>query len=133
MAPGSFSTAEKHEVTPPRGGGRVLAFRVMVCHLSPSAEGEARVRVPALCPSCHSNQVKKRGKTATREQRYRCQNRECSHQSFLLAPASQGRLPEIKQQVIELSLNGGGNRDTARVLPISLTAVRNELKEKGLH
>ena len=91
------------------------------------------VRIPVLCPYCHSDQVRKRVKTETGQQRYRCQNRECSHQSFLLASAYKGRLPEIKQQVIELSLNGSGIRDTARVLQISPTTVINELKKRGLH
>jgi len=75
--------------------------------------------------------VVKRGKTDTGKQRYRCQNPDCSHQSFLLDPAYKGRLPEVKQQVIELSLNGSGIRDTARVLQISPTTVIQELKKKG--
>ena len=54
-----------------------------------------------------------------------------SHQSFLLNSAYKGRSPEIKQQVIEMSLNGSGVRDTARVLGISPTTVLNELKKKG--
>jgi insertion element IS1 protein InsB len=91
------------------------------------------VRIPVLCPYCQSDQVVKRGKTATGKQRYRCQNPDCSHQSFLLDPAYKGRLPEIKQQVIEMGLNGGGVRDTARVLKISPTTVINELKKRGLH
>jgi transposase-like protein len=41
-------------------------------------------------------------------------------------------LPEIKQQVIEMSLNGSGIRDTARVLQISTATVIHELKKKGL-
>jgi len=36
---------------------------------------------------------------------------------------------EIKQQVIDMSLNGNGIRDTARVLKISPTTVINELKK----
>ena len=56
----------------------------------------------------------------------------CSHQSFLLDPAYRGRLPEIKQQVIEMSLNGSGVRDTARMLKISTATVIHELKKKGL-
>ena len=67
-----------------------------------------------VCPYCHGKQVVKRGKTDTGKQRYRCQNEECSHHSFLLNPAYKGRLPEIKQQIIEMSLNGSGVRDTAR-------------------
>jgi transposase-like protein len=91
------------------------------------------VRMPVPCPYCQSGQVVKRGKTDTRKQRYRCQNPDCSHQSFLLGPAYQGRLPEIKQQVIEMSLNGSGVRYTARVLKISTATVIHELKKKGLH
>jgi transposase-like protein len=89
--------------------------------------------IPVLCPYCQSHQVVKRGKTDTEKQRYRCQNPECSHQSFLLDPAYRGRLPAIKQQVIEMSLNGSGVRDTARVLKISTATVIHELKKKGLH
>jgi transposase-like protein len=44
-----------------------------------------------VCPYCQGKQVVKRGKTETGTQRYRCQHEECSHQSFLLAPAYKGR------------------------------------------
>jgi insertion element IS1 protein InsB len=89
------------------------------------------VHIPVHCPYCQQDQVVKRGKTDTGKQRYRCQDPECSHQSFLLDPTYKGRLPEVKQQVIELSLNGSGIRDTARVLQISPTTVIQELKKKG--
>jgi transposase-like protein len=89
------------------------------------------VFTPVPCPHCQSEQVTKRGKTDTGKQRYRCQNPDCSHQSFLLDPAYRGRLPEIKQQVIEMSLNGSGVRDTARVLKISTATVIHELKKRG--
>ncbi len=90
------------------------------------------VLMPVLCPYCHHDQVVKRGKTDTGKQRYRCQNPDCSHASFLLDPAYKGRLPDMKQQVIDMSLNGSGVRDTARVLGISPTTVIHELKKKGL-
>jgi insertion element IS1 protein InsB len=83
------------------------------------------------CPYCQSDQGVKRGKTDTDKQRYRCQNSRCCHQSFLLDPAYKGRLPEIKQQVIDMSLHGSGIRDTARVLQISTATVIHELKKKG--
>ena len=89
------------------------------------------VLIPVLCPYCKSDQVVERGKTGTGKQRYRCQNPECSHSSFLLDPIYKGRLPEIKQQVIDMSLNGSGIRDTARVLGISPNTVINELKKRG--
>jgi transposase-like protein len=74
--------------------------------------------------------VSKGGKTGTEKQRYRCHNPDCSHQSFLLTSAYKGRSPEIKQQVIDLSLSGSGVRDTARVVGISPTTVLQELKKK---
>jgi transposase-like protein len=83
-----------------------------------------------VCPNCQGDQIGRRGKTDTGKQRYRCQNEECSHPSFLLDPAYKGRLPEIKQQGIEMSLNGSGIRDTARVLQISMATVINELKKR---
>ena len=89
------------------------------------------VHEPVVCPYCQGKQVVKRGKTDTGKQRYRCQNSRCCHQSFLLDPAYKGRLPEVKRQVIEMSLNGSGIRDTARVLQISTATVIHELKKKG--
>ena len=90
------------------------------------------VLIPVSCPYCQSDQVTKRGKTDTGKQRYRCQNPACSHRSFLLDPAYKGRLPAIKQRVIEMSLNGCGIRDTARVLKISTATVIQELKKRGV-
>ena len=83
-----------------------------------------------VCPYCYSDQVVKRGKTDTGKQRYRCHNAACAHQSFLLDSAYKGRLPESKQQVVEMSRNGSGIRDTARVLQISPDTVLRELKKK---
>jgi transposase-like protein len=89
------------------------------------------VHRPVACPYCQGKQVVKRGRTETGTQRYRCQNEECSHQSFLLDPAYKGRLPEIKQRIIEMSLSGSGVRDRARVLQISTATVIHELKKRG--
>jgi transposase-like protein len=88
------------------------------------------VLIPVLCPYCQSDQIVKRGKTDTGKQRYRCQNAHCPHQSFVLDPAYKGRLPAVKQQVIEMRLNASGVRDTARVLQISTDTVINELKKR---
>ena len=48
------------------------------------------VHMPVFCPYCHSDAIVKRGKTNTGKQRYRCQNEQCSHQSFLRDPAYTG-------------------------------------------
>ena len=48
------------------------------------------VRIPVRCPYCPMDHVIKGGKTRTEKQRYRCQNADCSHASFVLNPAYQG-------------------------------------------
>jgi len=40
-----------------------------------------------------------------------------------------GYLPEVKQQIVEMAVNGSGIRDTARVLKINPTTVIEELKK----
>ena len=44
-----------------------------------------------------------------------------------------GRAPAIKEQIVDMRLNGSGIRDTARVLKMSPTTVINALKKKSLH
>ena len=86
--------------------------------------------IAVQCPHCHRDQVVKRGNTARGTQRYLCQNRECTADSFLLDYRNRGWLPEVKQLIIEMSLNASGVRDTARSLHISTDTVLSELKKK---
>jgi transposase-like protein len=86
--------------------------------------------ISVRCPYCHSDQIVKRGKTRCGTQRYLCQNTACPPQSFLLEYRYQGRLPEVKQQIIDMSLNASGIRDTARVLRISTDTVLRALRQK---
>jgi transposase-like protein len=98
----------------------------------PFPEEVVRVHKLVVCPYCQSDQIIKRGKTDAEKQRDRRQNEECSHLSFLLDPAYKGRLPKITQHVIEMSLNGSGIRDTARVLQMSTATVMQELTKRDL-
>jgi insertion element IS1 protein InsB len=82
------------------------------------------------CPHCHSEQIVKRGKTRIGTQRYLCQNTACAKGSFLLDYRNRGCVPEVKHQIIDMSLNASGVRDTARVLQISTDTVLSELKKK---
>jgi len=75
--------------------------------------------VTVRCLSCDSEQVVKRGKTSRGKQRYLCQSTSCAKGSFLLDYSNRGCLPEVKQTIIDMSLNASGIRDTARVLRIS--------------
>ncbi len=88
------------------------------------------VLIPVQCPHCDSDQVVKRGKSTEGKQRYLCQNEACSHQTFILEYSYRGRAPEVKQQIVDMALNGSGIRDTARVLGISKDTVLSELKKK---
>src|SRR6185436_10472331 len=85
------------------------------------------------CPECHSIQVIKAGKQPNGTQRYRCQNPACQRTIFQLAYVAQGRLPETQRLSVEMTLNGSGIRDTARVLRVSPVTVLSVLKkEPGL-
>src|SRR5437660_747840 len=86
--------------------------------------------VTVHCPHCDSEQIVKRGKTCRGTQRYLCQNTACLIGSFLLDYRNRGCLPEVKQQIIDMSLNASGVRDTARSLHISPTTVLSALKKK---
>ena len=86
--------------------------------------------ISVRCPYCHSDQSVKRGTTRRGTQRYLCQNTACPSPSFLLEYRYQGRLPEVKQQIIAMSLNASGIRDTARVLRISTDTVLRALRKK---
>jgi insertion element IS1 protein InsB len=86
--------------------------------------------VTVHCPHCDSEQIVKRGKTRSGTQRYLCQNTACITRSFLLDYRNRGCLPEVKQQIVDMSLNASGVRDTARSLHISPTTVLRALKKK---
>ena len=86
--------------------------------------------ISVRCPYCHSDQIVKRGTTRRGTPRYLCHNTACPSPSFLLADSYQGRLSEVKQQIIAMSLNASGMRDTARVLRISTDTVLRALRKK---
>jgi IS1 family transposase len=50
--------------------------------------------------------------------------------TFLRVYAYPGRVPEVKRQSVERTLNGSGVRDMARVLQVSPTRVIGELKKR---
>jgi transposase-like protein len=92
--------------------------------------------VTVHCPHCDSEQIVKRGKTRSGTQRYLCQNTACITRGFLLDYRNSGCLPKVKQQIIDMSLNASGMRDTARSLHISpatvLACAQEERGEAGV-
>jgi IS1 family transposase/transposase-like protein len=86
--------------------------------------------IAVRCSHCHSDQIVKRGKTVRGTQRYLCQNVLCVKGSFLLDYCNRGYLPEVKELIIDMSLNASRVGDTARSLHISTNTVLSELKKK---
>jgi transposase-like protein len=86
---------------------------------------EAAVR----CPHCQSEAVVKYGKASNGKARFRCQQREDCGRTFLGTYAYPGRLPQVKQQIVEMTLNGSGIRDITRVLHVGSNTVIRELKK----
>src|SRR5258707_691956 len=82
------------------------------------------------CPHCQSGEVVKYGTAANGKDRFRCQNAARCGRTFIREYTYQGRVPQVKRQIVELTLNGSGVRDIARVLQISPTTVIGELKKR---
>lgn len=83
------------------------------------------------CPHCHSTDVVKNGFSAEGKQRYLCQEKKCSHRSFILNYSYNGCRKEVKKIIPKMVVNGSGIRDTARVLDISSHTVIKELKKNN--
>jgi insertion element IS1 protein InsB len=98
-----------------------------------ATEEDAMTYVPVHCPDCLGVDVVRYGKQRHGEQRYRCNNADCPRHIFLLQYRNQGRLPAVKQRMVDMALNGSGIRDTARVLGVSPTTVIDTLKKKNQH
>ena len=87
----------------------------------------AEAAVP--CPHCQRDAVVKYGKARNGKERFRCQQREDCGRTFLRTYTYPGRLPEVKRQMVEMTLNGSGIRDIARVLPVGPNPGIRELKK----
>ncbi len=81
------------------------------------------------CPHCQSTDVKKHGTSSNGKRRYRCLNLDCPYATFSQTIDYPGRRREVKQQIVEMTLNGSGIRDIARVLHVSTATVIKELKK----
>src|SRR2546421_12245121 len=98
--------------------------------LSLSTEGDAMVYIHVHCPDCQGIDVVRYGTQRNGVQRYRCNNTDCPRHIFLLHYQNQGRLPAVKQRIVDMALNGRGIRETARVLGVRPTTVIETIKKK---
>jgi len=83
-----------------------------------------------ICPDCSSNKIMKSGRSANGTQRYRCRNPDCATKTFMLTYSYKAYEPGIKEQIVEMAINGRGIRDTARVLKINKNTVISTFKKK---
>ncbi len=85
------------------------------------------------CPNCYSTDIVKFGKTRQGKQRFGYRESICEGRTFILEHSYPGRCRQVKQQIIDMAMNGSGIRDTARVLHVSPSTVINELKKKNIN
>src|SRR5262245_62895326 len=81
------------------------------------------------CPHCQSEAVVKYGKASNGTERFRCQQISQCGRTFLRSYAYPGCLPTVKQQIVDVTLNGSGIRDMTRVLHVGPNTVLKELKK----
>jgi len=86
---------------------------------------EAAIR----CPHCQSEAGVKYGKASNGKERFRCQQNAQCGRTCLRSYAYPGCLPTVKQQIVEMTLNGSGIRDIARVLHVGTNTGIKELKK----
>ena len=80
-------------------------------------------KIKVKCPYCGSEEVSLYGKSRSGKQRYLCRNSACSHKTFQLEYKNNACWPGAKEKIVEIVMNGGGTRDTRRVLRISPNTV----------
>lgn len=83
-------------------------------------------------PNCYGTELVKFGKTRQGKQRFQCRGSICEGRTFILDNSYPGRNRQVKQQIVDMALNGSGIRDTARVLHVSPSTVIQELKKKNI-
>ena len=77
------------------------------------------------CSRCHSALVYRHGRNPKGQSRFRCRECRCV---FQLTYTYQARKPGVKEQIVDMSFNGAGVRDTARTLRIGINTVIRTLK-----
>ena len=81
-----------------------------------------------LCPHCSGWDLQKNGHSENGTQRWFC--KQC-RKSFQLFYRYNARKPGVKEQIIVLTLNSSGVRDTGRALGINKNTVVSELKKNA--
>ena len=101
------------------GGGPTVLEQVPLC----------MVLEAVVCEHCGlTQQVQRFDKTRSGTQRYRCG--DC-HRTFVAYYTRKACDPLVQAQLMQMTINGSGVRDTARVLGIGRNTVSSQLKKKA--
>jgi len=90
------------------------------------------VQIHVKCPKCESTNISKNGIGANDEQRYLCNNKECTGKSFMLKYIYKGCEFGVDEKIIDMTANASGIRDIARVMKISKQKVQDTLKKQKI-
>ncbi|MEA1953747.1 MAG: IS1 family transposase [Campylobacterota bacterium] len=60
------------------------------------------------CPRCGSDEIEKSGFNENRVQRYRCKHEECEKKTFVLSYRYKACELGVREQIIEMAINGSG-------------------------
>ena len=66
---------------------------------------------PVHSPKGDNIDVVKNGKSSAGKQRNLCRNQECCCRTFIQQYTYRGYLPEVKQQIIEMTINSSGMKN----------------------
>ena len=86
--------------------------------------------IKVKCPHCGSEEISLYGKSGSGKQRYLCRNKACLHKTFQLEYKNNACRPGTKEKIVAITMNGGGTRDTGRILNISPNTVTAVLKKR---
>lgn len=80
------------------------------------------------CTYCQGEDLRKNGHSPNGTQRWHCKG---CNKFFQREFTHRGRLSDVKEQIIDMTLNGSGIRNIARSLRISPHTVINEIKKNS--
>lgn len=83
--------------------------------------------IEVTCRYCQrSDRVRKQGVSKSGHQRYRCEH---CQRTFQLDYSNTAYKPGVKEQILDMAMNGSGIRDTARVLKVNMNTVMSTIKK----
>ena len=92
----------------------------------------AKREIDVRCPSCESDKTSKNGINKTGKQVYRCNNQECERRNFVEEYTYNGYNPTVRNQVLDMTVNGNGTRAIGRILGISKDTVTAIFKKQKI-